>query len=124
MSTRVYLSQYTCQTTPKEDTPVSLRIQLSRATVKELHSRLQDAYRRDDMRVVRRTTVWIDRLVHHVPMAVLCERWGRSPACLSAWQQALLLRGMDSLVSHHGPNPTSLLPGAISRLEAILKAFS
>ena len=51
-----------------------IRIQLSRATVKELHSRLQDAYRRDDMRLVRRTTVLIDLLVHHVPVAVLGER--------------------------------------------------
>jgi hypothetical protein len=59
-----------------------LRIQLSRATVKELHSRLQDASRRDDMRLVRRTTVLLDLLVHHIPVAVLCERWGLSPACL------------------------------------------
>jgi hypothetical protein len=60
---------------------VSMRIQRSRATVKALHSRLQDAYRRDDMRLVRRTTVLIDLLVHCVPVAVLCERWGLSPAC-------------------------------------------
>jgi hypothetical protein len=88
MSTRVYLSQHTYQTTLQEDTPVCLRIQLSHATGKELHSRLQDAYRRDDMRLVRRTTVWLDLLVHHVPVAVWCERWGLSPACLYAWQQA------------------------------------
>ena len=34
-----------------------IRIQLSRATVKDLHSRLQHAYQRDDVRLVRRTTV-------------------------------------------------------------------
>ena len=79
-----------------------LRIQLSRATVKDLHSRLQEAYRRDDIRLVRRTTVLIDLLVHHVLVAVLCERWGLSPACIYAWQQAFLLRGMDSLVYGHG----------------------
>ena len=98
----MYLSKNTCQTTPEENTPVCIRIQLSRATVKDLHSRLQHAYRRDDVRLVRRTTVWIDLLVHHVPVAVLCERWGLSPACLYGWQKALLLRGLDSLVSGHG----------------------
>src|SRR5512145_48975 len=47
MSTRVYLSKHTYQTTHEEETPVYFRIQLSRATVKELHSRLQQAYQRD-----------------------------------------------------------------------------
>jgi len=82
MSPRVYLSQPTYQTTPEEDTPVCLSIQLSRATVKALHRRLQEADRHEDMRWVRRTPVWIDRLVHDVPGAVWCERWGRRPACL------------------------------------------
>jgi hypothetical protein len=72
MSTRVYLSKHTCHTTHEEETPVCLRIQLGRATVKDLHSRLQHAYQRDDVRLVRRLTVLLDLLVHHVPMAVLC----------------------------------------------------
>ncbi len=50
MSKRVYLSKNNVRITQEEDTPVSMRIQLNRATVKALHSRLQDAYRRDDMR--------------------------------------------------------------------------
>ena len=98
----MYLSKHTCQTTQEENTPVCIRIQLSRATVKDLHRRLQHAYRRDDVRLVRRTTVVIALLVHHVPVAVLCERWGLSPACIYGWQQAFLLRGLDSLVSGHG----------------------
>ena len=57
MSTRVYLSKHTCQTTHEEETPVCLRIQRSRATVKELHRRLQHAYQRDDVRLARRITV-------------------------------------------------------------------
>jgi hypothetical protein len=57
MSTRVSLSKHTCQTTHEEETPVCLRIQLSRATVKELPRRLQHAYQRDDVRLVRRITV-------------------------------------------------------------------
>jgi transposase len=42
--------------------------------------------------------VLIDLLVHQVPVAVLGERWGLSPACLYDWQKAFLLRGLDSLV--------------------------
>jgi len=53
---------------------------------------------RIDVRLVRRTTVLIDLLVHHVPVAVLCERWGLSPACIYAWQKAFMLRSVDSLV--------------------------
>src|SRR2546427_9017103 len=102
MRKRVYLSQNSGFTTRLEDTPMRIRIQLSPATVKALHSRLQDAYRKDDVRLVRRPTVLIDLLVHHVPVAVLCERWGLSPSCLYDWQKALLLRGLDSVVSGHG----------------------
>src|SRR4029077_17958283 len=123
MSTRVYLSKHTCPTTHEEETPVCIRIQLSRATVKELHSRLQDAYRRDDMRLVRRATVLIDLLVHRVPVAVLCERWGLSSSCLYAWQQAFLLRGMHSLVyGHSGGRPPQLTPRQKKRLVELLEA--
>jgi transposase len=79
-----------------------IRIQLSHATAKALHSCLQHAYRKDDVRLVRRITVLIDLLVHQVPVAVLCERWGLSPSCLYDWQKAFVLRGMESLVYHHG----------------------
>ena len=102
MSTRVYLSKYPYPTTPEEDTPVCIRIQLSHATVKALQSRLQHAYQHDDVRLVRRTTVLLALLVHHVPVEVLCAQWGLSPACIAGWRQAFLLCGMDSLVYHHG----------------------
>ena len=123
MSTRVYLSKHTCQTTHEEETPVCLRIQLSRTTVKDLHSRLQHAYQRDDVRLVRRLTVLLDLLVHQVPMAVLCERWGLSPSCLYAWQQAFLLRGLDSLVyGHSGGRPPKLTPRQKKRLVELIEA--
>jgi transposase len=79
-----------------------IRIQVSTATVQALHRRLQQAYQHDDVRVVRRTTVLLDLLVHHMPVEVLCEQWGLSPACIYGWRQAFLLRGMDSLVYRHG----------------------
>jgi transposase len=123
MSTRVYLSKNTCQTTQEEDTPVRLKIQLRRATVKDLHSRLQHAYQRDDVRLVRRITVLIDLLVHYVPIAALCERWGLSPSCLYDWQKALLLRGMDSLVyGHGGGRRPKLTPRQKKRLVELIEA--
>ena len=123
MSTRVYLSKHTCQTTHEEDTPVCIRIQLSRTTVKDLHSRLQHAYQRDDVRLVRRLTVLLDLLVHQGPMAVLCEHWGLSPSCLYAWQQAFLLRSMDSLVyGHSGGRPPKLTPRQKKRLVELIEA--
>ena len=123
MSTRVYLSKHTCQTTHEEDPPVCLRIQLSRATVKELHSRLQHAYQRDDVRLVRRITVLIDLLVHHVPIAILCERWRLSPSCLYDWQTAFLLWGFDSLgYSHGGGRQPKLTPKQKKRLVELLEA--
>src|SRR5215471_15449084 len=96
MSTRVYLSKHTCPTTPEENTPVCIRIQLNRATVKALHSRLQHAYQGDDVRLVRRITV-------------LCERVGLSASCLYDWQIAFLRRGLDSLVYRHGGGRRSKL---------------
>jgi transposase len=119
----VYLSKYTCQTTHEEETPVCLRIQLSRATVKDLHSRLQHAYQYDDVRLVRRITVLLDLLVHQVPVEVLSERWGLSPSCLYHWRQAFLLRGMDSLVYRHGGGrPEKLTPTQRKRLVALIEA--
>jgi transposase len=102
---------------------VCIRIQRSRATVKDLHSRLQHAYQRDDRRLVRRTPVFIDLLVHQVPVAVWCARWGLSPACLYNWQQAFLLRGIDSLVSgHSGGRRPQLSPRPKKRLVELIEA--
>ena len=123
MSTRVYLSQHTYQTTQAEDTPVCLRIQLSRATVKDLYSRLQHAYQRDDVRLVRRATVLIDLLVHRVPVAVLSDRWGLSSACIYDWQKAFLLRGIESLVyGHGGGRQPKLTPRQKKRLVELIEA--
>jgi transposase len=123
MSTRVYLSQCTYHTTQSEDTPVCMRIQLSRATVKDLHIRLQHAYQRDDVRLVRRITVLIDLLVHHVPVEVLSERGGLSTSCLYQWRQAFLLRGMDSLAYRQGGGRRpKLTPRQKKRLVELIEA--
>src|SRR5215471_16004125 len=123
MSKRVYLPKNPCQTTQEEHTPVSIRIQASNATVKALHTRLQDAYRRDDVSLVRRIRVRLALLTQQGSVSVLCERWGLSPACLYNWQKAFLLRGMDSLVYHHsGGRPEKLTPQQKKRLVELLEA--
>jgi len=123
MSTWVYLSKNPCQTTPEENTPVCIRIQASHATVKALQARLQDAYRRDDVRLVRRISVLIELLTQTASVMVLCERWGLSPSCLYDWQKAFLLRGMDSLVSRHsGGRPEKLTPRQKKRLVELIEA--
>ena len=123
MSKRVYVSRDILVPTAQEDTPVSLRIQVSAATVKALHARLQQAYRKDDVRLVRRTTVLIDLLGPHVPMAVLCERWDLSSSCLYAWQRAFLLHGMESLhYRHSGGRRPKLTPRQKKRLVELLEA--
>src|SRR5882724_4475795 len=123
MSQGVYVSRDISATTAQEDTPVSLRIQVSSATVKALHARLQQAYLKDDVRLVRRTTVLIDLLVHHVPLAVLCERWGLSASCLYDWQKAFLLHGLESLWDRHsGGRRPKLTPKQKRRLVDLLEA--
>ncbi len=123
MSKRVYVSIDIAVTTEQEDTPVSLRIQVSSATVKALHARLRQAYLKDDVRLVRRTTVLLDLLVHHVPLAVLCERWGLSASCLYDWQKAFLLHGLESLCYRHsGGRRPKLTPKQKRRLVDLLEA--
>jgi transposase len=102
---------------------VSIRIHVSNATAKDLHTCLQDAYRRDDVRLVRRLSVLIDLLIHKTSVSVICERWGLSPSCLYAWQKAFLLRGLESVVYHHGGGrPSKLTPKQKKRFVALIEA--
>jgi transposase len=123
MSKRVYLSKNPYQTIQEEKTPVSIRIQASHATVKALQTRLQDAYRRDAVRLVRRISVRLDLRTQTAAVPVRCERWGLSPSCLSAWQKAFLLRGLDSLIYRHsGGRPEKLTPRQKKRLVELIEA--
>ena len=102
---------------------MSIRIQLGQATVKALQSRLQQAYQKDDLRLVRRITVLIDLLVHHAPVDALHERWGLSASTLYEWRKAFLLRGLDSLVYRHGGGrPDKLTAKQKKRLTDLLDA--
>ena len=63
MSTRVYLQKTTYHITPSEDTLVCIRIQLSRATVTDLHRRLQHAYQcEQSLRSSRQNALPVKRL--------------------------------------------------------------
>ena len=65
----------------------------------------------------------LDRLVHPVPLAVLCERWGLSASCLYDWQKAFLLHGLESLCSRHsGGRRPKLTPKQTCRLGELLAA--
>jgi transposase len=102
---------------------VCIRIQASNATVKALQTRLQDAYRRDDVRLVRRISVLHDLLTQTAAVLVLCERWGLSPSCLYDWQKAFLWRGLDSLCYRHsGGRPEQLTPSQKKRLVELSEA--
>src|SRR5207249_2548233 len=81
------------------------------------------AYRRDDVRLVRRISVLLALLTQTASVPVLCERWGLSPACLYAWQKAFVLRGMDSLLYRHsGGRPEKLTPQQKKRLVELIEA--
>jgi transposase len=84
---------------------------------------LQQASLKDDVRLVRRTTVLIDLLVHHGAMAVLCERWGLSASCLYDWQRAFLLHGPERLrYRHSGGRRPQFTPKQKQRLGELLEA--
>jgi transposase len=102
---------------------MSIRIQLSPLTVKALHVRLQQAYRKNDVRLVRHIHVLLDLLVHHVSIEVLHGRWGVSVSCIYEWRKAFLLHGIDSLVYHHGGGrKAKLTPKQKKRLVELIDA--
>ena len=102
---------------------MNLRIHLSRQTVKALQQRLQAAYRRDDVRLVRRIQALLAHLVNGVPVARLSEQWGFTPACFYQWLTELLLHGLDSLgYQPGGGRKAKLTPTQKKRLGALIDA--
>jgi transposase len=76
---------------------MDIRIQVSRPTVKAMQRRLQEAYRHDDVRLVRRIKGLLEHLVNQVPVRMLSEQWGFTPACFYQWLTEFILEGLDSL---------------------------
>ena len=102
---------------------MNIRIQLSRPTVKALHRRLQEAYRRDDVRLVRRIQALLAHLVTGVSVARLSEQWGFTRACFYQWLMAFILHGLDSLgYQPGGGRKAKLTPSQKKHLCALIDA--
>jgi transposase len=88
---------------------MSIRVQLTRPTVKAMHERLQQAYDGADVRLVRRISALVEHLVQHTPIPLLSERWDFGESTFYVWLHELVLEGLDSLVYHHaGGRPAKL----------------
>jgi len=102
---------------------MNIRIQVSCPTVKALQRRLQEAYRRDDVRLVRRIHALLEHLVNGVPVAVLSQQWGFTPACFYEWLMAFILQGLDSLAYQPGGGrKAKLTPTQKKRLGELIDA--
>jgi transposase len=102
---------------------MSIRIQLSRSTVKALHQRLQEAYQHDDVRLVRRIQALLAHLVNRTSVAELSAQWGLTPACFYEWLMAFMLEGLASLRYQAGGGRSArLTPTQKKRLGKLIEA--
>lgn len=102
---------------------MNIRITLSRPTVKAMRARLQQAYARGDMRLVRRISALLEHLEQQTEVMPLSQRWGFSLSCFYVWLNALILDGVSSLVYQHGGGrPAKLTPSQKKQLCAWLEA--
>lgn len=77
---------------------MNIRIQFSPQTVKAMRERLQAAYRRGDVQLVRRISALLGHIVGGEPIETLSARWGFSLATFYNWLSELLVKGVKSLV--------------------------
>jgi hypothetical protein len=68
--------------------PWTLRISLTCSTGKAQQERLQGAYARGDLRLVRRIRSVLEHFVEQTLLSELSERWGFSRSCASDWIKA------------------------------------
>lgn len=102
---------------------MNIRIQLSGQTVKALQRRLQEAYRQDDVRLVRRIHALLEHLVNGVSVAELSTIWGFTSACFYQWLKEFLLQGLDSLsYQFGGGRKARLTPTQKKRLGKLIDA--
>lgn len=76
---------------------MTMRITISRQTVKAMLERLKGAYQRGDTRLVRRISTLLEVLEVEQPVTAVSTKWGISPGCVYEWVQAVLLHGVASL---------------------------
>ena len=76
-----------------EDTPMTMRIHLTRPTVKAMQERLQQAYDRADVRLVRRISALVEHLAQHTPISLLSERRDFGESTFYLWLHEFVLEG-------------------------------
>ena len=85
-------------------------ITFTHATVKTLDQELQAAFRRNDLRRVKRITALLQLADGHAPPAV-ADRLGLARSTVYAWLRAFLVAGSASLRPHPAPGrPPKLTP--------------
>lgn len=76
---------------------MSIRITISRRSVKDLTQKLKIAYSRGDIRLVRRISALLQVLDGEHEVSQVSETWGISDSCIYEWIQEFMLGGIKSL---------------------------
>ena len=91
-------------------------------TTKSLTDHLQAAFRRGDLRLIKRISALL-LLADSQPVSAVAERLAVSKSTISAWQHAFFVDRFVSLHSHRSPGrPTKLTPFQKRRLQELLTA--
>jgi transposase len=85
------------------------RVSFQEQTVKELHTRMGQAYQSRNLRLVRQLAVLIG-IAHQEGLAELLELWHLSEAIVYGWLKAFVEQRWDSLRY----TPTHRSPGALT----------
>src|SRR4029078_13644079 len=97
-------------------------ITFSRPTVKQLTFQLQAAFRRGDLRLIKRITALL-LLADGLPPATVAERLGLGRSTIYSWLHAFVLERWASLRYRTSPGrPAKLSASQKQRLKALLSA--
>ncbi len=101
---------------------MTITIAFSRPTVKTLEQELQAAFRRNDLRRVKRISALLALADGHTPETVV-ERLGCGRSTIYAWVRAFLVAGWISLRPRTSPGrPAKLTPTQKQRLRELVAA--
>ncbi len=101
---------------------MNLSIHFRNGTVKALTRRLEDAYRRGDVRLVRRITALLD-IAQNIPVATIAQRLCISETSVYRWLTAFLLESYASLAYRRSPGrPAKLTKTQKTRLTQLITA--
>jgi transposase len=107
---------------PQEVSPVSFTLHLSSFTRKQLYHRLQQAYGRGDLRVVRRIQALL-ALADNQSVQEVAEMLNLGQQTIRDYRNTFLLKGVSSLVYTRPPGrPRKLTPSHRRELANLIKA--